>query len=226
MRNTVSARAGRRTPASNVEYRIIHRRRRRTLGVGTRHRPLRCRWHGAGRWKASCRTSARSESTYRALRDAERRYRSLFDNAIEGIFRTSPDGRYLDANPAPARIYGFRFTAGADDRCSDIGVQLYVDPVAPSGIHRHHAAHMPRSAASSRRCAAATAASSGSPENARAVHDDSGRLVCYEGTVEDVTELREYKERIERQACLGRSHRTCQPLAAARTPAASREQAR
>ncbi len=39
------------------------------------------------------------ESTYRALRNAERRYRSLFDNAIEGIFRTSPDGRYLDANP-------------------------------------------------------------------------------------------------------------------------------
>ena len=37
-------------------------------------------------------------------------------------------------------------------------------------------------------------------ENARAVHDDAGRLLCYEGTVEDVTELREYKERIERQA--------------------------
>ncbi len=37
-------------------------------------------------------------------------------------------------------------------------------------------------------------------ENARAVHDDSGRLVCYEGTVEDVTALHEYRERIERQA--------------------------
>src|SRR5690606_28762226 len=35
-----------------------------------------------------------------ALREAERRYRSLFDNAIEGIFRTTPDGRYLDANMA------------------------------------------------------------------------------------------------------------------------------
>ena len=37
-------------------------------------------------------------------------------------------------------------------------------------------------------------------ENARAVHDETGRLICYEGTVEDVTELREYQARIERQA--------------------------
>ena len=42
-----------------------------------------------------------------ALREAERRYRSLFDNAIEGIFRTTPDGSYLDAHPALASIYGF-----------------------------------------------------------------------------------------------------------------------
>src|SRR5690606_31031464 len=52
------------------------------------------------------------QATWRALRDAERRYRSLFDNAIEGVFRTTPDGRYLDANPALARIYGFETAAG------------------------------------------------------------------------------------------------------------------
>ncbi len=68
------------------------------------------------------------ESTYRALRNAERRYRSLFDNAIEGIFRTSPDGRYLDANPALARIYGFDSPLELMNSLSDIGVQLYVDP--------------------------------------------------------------------------------------------------
>jgi diguanylate cyclase (GGDEF)-like protein/PAS domain S-box-containing protein len=138
------------------------------------------------------------ESTYRALRNAERRYRSLFDNAIEGIFRTSPDGRYLDANPALARIYGFDSSLELMNGLSDIGVQLYVDP--------------------SRRQAFIDAIQQGSisgfesqvrrhdgrliwiSENARAVHDELGRLVCYEGTVEDVTALREYKERIERQA--------------------------
>ena len=35
---------------------------------------------------------------------AERTYRAFFDHAIEGIFRTTPEGRYLDANPALARI--------------------------------------------------------------------------------------------------------------------------
>ncbi len=57
-----------------------------------------------------------------ALREAERRYRSLFDNAIEGIFRTTPDGRYLDANPALARIYGFATPQELFDSLRDIKV--------------------------------------------------------------------------------------------------------
>ncbi len=140
------------------------------------------------------------ESTYRALRNAERRYRSLFDNAIEGIFRTSPDGRYLDANPALARIYGFDSPLELMNSLSDIGAQLYVDASrrqafidtirlgSVSGFESQIRRHDGRLIWIS--------------ENARAVHDESGRLVCYEGTVEDVTELREYKERIERQARL------------------------
>ncbi|MEO6186850.1 MAG: diguanylate cyclase, partial [Steroidobacteraceae bacterium] len=140
------------------------------------------------------------ESTYRALRNAERRYRSLFDNAIEGIFRTSPDGRYLDANPALARIYGFDSPLELMNSLSDIGAQLYVDASrrqafidtirlgSVSGFESQIRRHDGRLIWIS--------------ENARAVHDDAGRLVCYEGTVEDVTELREYKERIERQAHL------------------------
>jgi diguanylate cyclase (GGDEF)-like protein/PAS domain S-box-containing protein len=141
------------------------------------------------------------ESTYRALRNAERRYRSLFDNAIEGVFRTSPDGRYLDANPALARIYGFGTPLELMNTLSDISIQLYADPDrrqafieairtkgSVSGFESQIRRHDGRLIWIS--------------ENARAVHDDAGRLVCYEGTVEDVTELREYKERIERQAQL------------------------
>jgi diguanylate cyclase (GGDEF)-like protein/PAS domain S-box-containing protein len=139
------------------------------------------------------------ESTYRALRNAERRYRSLFDNAIEGIFRTSPDGRYLDANPALARIYGFESPVELMNSLSDIGAQLYVDP----GRRQAFIEAIQRRGSISgfesqvrRRDGRLIWIS----ENARAVHDELGRLVCYEGTVEDVTELREYKERIERQA--------------------------
>src|SRR5579862_1726104 len=42
-----------------------------------------------------------------ARRKAEERYRSIFDNAIEGIFQTTPDGAYLTANAALARTYGY-----------------------------------------------------------------------------------------------------------------------
>ncbi len=139
------------------------------------------------------------ESTYRALRNAERRYRSLFDNAIEGVFRTSPDGRYLDANPALARIYGFESPVELMNTLSDIGVQLYVDP--DRRLSFIHAVQQTGSVtgfeSQVRRCDGRMIWIS---ENARAVRDEFGRLVCYEGTVEDVTELREYKERIERQA--------------------------
>src|SRR4051812_7118771 len=62
-----------------------------------------------------------------ALREAERRYHSLFENAIEGIFRTTTDGRYLDANPALARIYGFDSPLELMENLRDIRRQLYVD---------------------------------------------------------------------------------------------------
>ena len=37
----------------------------------------------------------------------ETNYRSIVEHAIEGIFQTTPDGRYLLANPALAQIYGY-----------------------------------------------------------------------------------------------------------------------
>ena len=63
----------------------------------------------------------------RALREAERRYHSLFENAIEGIFHTTPEGQYLDANPALARIYGFGTSRELIASLRDIRKQLYVD---------------------------------------------------------------------------------------------------
>jgi PAS domain-containing protein len=42
-----------------------------------------------------------------AVQSAEEKYRDIVENAIEGIFQTTPDGRYVTANPALARIYGY-----------------------------------------------------------------------------------------------------------------------
>ena len=55
-------------------------------------------------------------------------YRAFFEHAIEGIFRTTPEGRYIDVNPALARIYGYGSAAALMAGLTDIADQLYVDP--------------------------------------------------------------------------------------------------
>jgi diguanylate cyclase (GGDEF)-like protein/PAS domain S-box-containing protein len=133
-----------------------------------------------------------------ALREAERRYHSLFDNAIEGIFRTSPSGGYLDANPALARIYGFESPDELMESLRDIRQQLYVDPARREEFMRIVKARGSISGFESqvyRRNGDVIWIS----ENARAVLDD-GQVLYYEGTVEDVTERRLYQTRIEQQA--------------------------
>jgi PAS domain-containing protein len=61
-----------------------------------------------------------------ALRQAEKKYRDLFENAVEGIFQLSADGRLITANPALARIFGYESPAhllveAADALPSSIG---------------------------------------------------------------------------------------------------------
>ncbi|MBU1564609.1 MAG: response regulator [Proteobacteria bacterium] len=61
------------------------------------------------------------------LQAAETKYRSIFDNAVEGIYQTSLDGRFLSANPALAKAIGYDNPAQLMAEVTDIGRQLYVD---------------------------------------------------------------------------------------------------
>jgi PAS domain S-box-containing protein len=63
-----------------------------------------------------------------ALKEAENKYRSIFENTIAGIFQTSLEGRFINANPALARIFGYDSPEELVDRIKDIGRQIYVDP--------------------------------------------------------------------------------------------------
>ncbi|NJK27340.1 MAG: PAS domain S-box protein, partial [Coleofasciculaceae cyanobacterium SM2_3_26] len=63
-----------------------------------------------------------------ALRDAEAKYRSIFENATEGIFQTSLDGRYLSVNPALAKIYGYDSPQELIESITNVATQLYVNP--------------------------------------------------------------------------------------------------
>jgi len=142
--------------------------------------------------------TARKQSN-QALREVERRYYNLFENALEGIFRTTIDGQYLDANPALARIYGFDSPAELIASLKDIRNQLYVE-----ASRREEFMSLVKAGGSVSGFESQVYRKSGEviwiSENARAVFDEQGHVVCYEGTVEDITERKIYQARIEQQA--------------------------
>jgi PAS domain S-box-containing protein len=63
-----------------------------------------------------------------ALQQAEEKYRSIFENAIEGIFQSTPEGRFISANPSMAEILGYRSPADLIESVTDIATQLYSRP--------------------------------------------------------------------------------------------------
>ncbi len=122
-------------------------------------------------------------------------YRSLFENAIEGMYRTTSDGRYLRANPALARILGYACPEEMQGAITDIARQLYVEEA-----DRERFKVALRDNAEVRDFEARVYRHDGSiiwiTENARVVRDDRGKVLYYEGTVEDITARRYANEQL------------------------------
>ena len=133
------------------------------------------------------------------LRETERRFRSLFEHATEGIFQTTPEGRYLATNPALAGIYGYATSEELIAGLSDIRQQLYVDPDRRKEFER-----LMREYCYTRNFESAVFRRDGAviwiSENARAVRDERGQVQFYEGTVVEITERKRYQEELEYQA--------------------------
>lgn len=140
----------------------------------------------------------RGEFSAARLLNRDDYYRDFFANAIEGIFRTTPDGRYVAVNQALAQIYGYDTPGALLNRLTDIATQLYIDPNRRAAFKQIMAENdqVTDFVSEIRR-------RDGSRvwirENARVVRDWSGRIVCYEGTVVDVTAKFE-AERMMQQA--------------------------
>jgi two-component system, cell cycle sensor histidine kinase and response regulator CckA len=70
------------------------------------------------------------KNTEIALRNAELRYRTIFEEAVIGIFQTTPNGKLLIANPALARMFGYDSPAELMASVNQRSKQVYVDPEA------------------------------------------------------------------------------------------------
>ena len=147
-----------------------------------------------------------------ALRRAEAKYRNIFENAVEGIFQTSPEGRHLIVNPALARMYGYDSPEDLMGSVMDIERQLYVDPPRrrefvrqvqergevtgfESKVYRKDGTIMWIS------------------EHARAVRGPGGKVAYYEGTVEDITERKWAEESLHEITAKFQSLVQASPLA-------------
>ena len=121
-----------------------------------------------------------------ALRRSEENYRSIFENSVEGIYQSTPEGRFISVNPAFARIFGYDSPQDAIDSITDIAGQ-FVDPedrrrnleiLEEKGFLRLSEFKMRCKDGRIIWCRL----------SARAVRDDAGTIRLIEGMIEDINE--------------------------------------
>jgi PAS domain S-box-containing protein len=146
---------------------------------------------------AFARSQNQRSKSEKALQEAEEKYRTIFENAVDGIFQTTPDGHYLSANPALARIYGYESSEELIANLTNIEQQLYVNPNRRSEFRRLIQENETVSDFESQ-----VYGKNGRiiwiSENARVVRDDKGALLYYEGTVQDITPRKQAQEELKR----------------------------
>ena len=145
------------------------------------------------------RLQERVEKSHDALRRAEEKYRSIFENSVMGIFQTTPSGQYLSANASLATIYGYGSAEELAGSVTDIERQLYVaagrrndfmQAIGETGNVCNFESEIYRKDGSIRWIS----------ENAREVRNADGQLLYYEGTIEDITQRTRAEEEEHRQA--------------------------
>ena len=147
-------------------------------------------------WKYRDITIRKQEQ--QSLQAAEEKYRTIFDGAIEGIFQSTPGGRFLTVNPALAHMWGYASPEEMIDTVKDISQQVYSDSqdrlefmrqIKENGEVRgfdYQARHK-----------------NGEliwvSENARTVRDANGTLLYYEGNIQDITDRKQSEESLRRK---------------------------
>lgn len=129
-----------------------------------------------------------------SLREAEERYRNIFENAVEGIFQSTPDGYFINVNPALVRILGYDSDLELMTTMVDISRQFYVDPNRRTefmGILREQGSLSDFESQVYRKDGSVIWIR----ERVHSVFDSAGRLIFFEGTMEDITE----RQQIQRE---------------------------
>jgi two-component system cell cycle sensor histidine kinase/response regulator CckA len=130
-----------------------------------------------------------------ALEAAEEKYRSIFENAVEGIFQSSCTGHFISINPAMAQMLGYDTAAEMIADRTDIATQHYVDSNSRAELERAL-----REDEIVVGFEAEVLCRDGSKiwttESMRSVRDESGNLLFYEGSVSDITDRKQLEDQL------------------------------
>jgi len=137
----------------------------------------------------------RLQANHLALQETEKKYRSIFENAVEGIFQSEPDGRIIRANPAFARIMGYESPDSLILSHAGITDRSYLNPEHRGEIRRiidREGRIMGFETQLFRKDNSTIWVS----VSARSVSDIDGNVLYFEGSITDITEHKE-KEKAE-----------------------------
>ena len=132
------------------------------------------------------REAAKRKKVEEALEESEKRYRSIFENAVEGIFQSTPEGRFITVNPSFAKMFGYASPDDLINSISDISTQYYLNPedrvryrqiLREKGVVEHFEFKARKKGGSHIWVSNST----------RACFDDTGKIIRFEGRVQDIT---------------------------------------
>lgn len=208
------------TQASYDEYLIRRAKRDRgemdrseyTIGIVTKNGDVRhvrafrkqVVWNGRLHDQIIYQDITRQIQAEEALRESENKYRSVFNNIQEGIFRTTPEGRFLLANPAMAIILGYDSPEELIDSMTDVSNQLYAHPEQrEQTIKRLEQQDLIKN--EELQFIKKDKSLIWVSRTIQAIRDEQGKILCLEGLMEDITNRRNSVEQL-RKALGGTVH--------------------
>lgn len=138
------------------------------------------------------------------LKDAERRYRSIFENATVGIYQSTPDGRLLDANFRLAKMFGFDEPEEMLKSIKNVKEQLYAEPTERDEII-HEVFSKGDAGYSEIKLKRKDGNYFWMSDHVRAVRDEDGKILYFEGWVSDITRRKNFEAALRESEMLSRA---------------------
>jgi PAS domain S-box-containing protein len=137
------------------------------------------------------------EQAHEDLKSSESKYRGIYENAIEGIFQTTPEGRFLDASPSLARSLGYESPRELVATITDAAHQLYLRPQDQKTVWQALAQKGELSGFETR-LKKKNGEVIWAMISVKAVRDENNELHYFQGFVVDITERRRAEEDIRK----------------------------